>query len=214
MDGDELRERNARVGNTSAVVRVIANRRGVDLAAVTGTGPAGQITHADVQAASRGRPLAAARPSSGRFGQPRPEDVSSWAQGSDGQQRLAAARLRGGEPTLFGTGALPPFTRSGIPPEALLEVPWQARHPLAQAATAAEAYRIVEVFTLAPDSAEQLAEEQYGRHPANRDYVARVDRWLLNGSSEAEELARLSAASVARVTQEFRDLQARRGFTL
>jgi hypothetical protein len=169
----------------------------------------------DLRAAAsrRSAPVNALRASGGRFPAPRPEEVSGGAQGEAGAARLAAAHRRGGEPTLFSSGDLPPFTTSGIPVEALLEVPWQARHPLATAATAREAYEIVDFLALfsTPEAVQDVAAQKYGQHPRNREYALAVETWLLNGESQEQVLARMSAGVAADVQARFRDHHARRG---
>lgn len=87
-------------------------------------------------------------------------------------------------PTLFAAGDLPLFTASGIPPEALLEVPWQARHAMAAAPTAAEAYAIQSECRGADAAA--TAAMLYGNHPGNDDYRDRVDQWRIGAMSDEE----------------------------
>jgi len=84
-------------------------------------------------------------------------------------------------PTLFAAGDLPPFTASGIDPKVLLQVPWQARHPVAAAPTTASAYQLVQDYS-GPD-AEMAAAVDHSGHPANVDYEARVHSWLVEGMS-------------------------------
>lgn len=117
--------------------------------------------------------------------------VNGWAQ--------ATSR----PPALFGpSGDLPAFTASGIPPKALLDVPWQARHAMAAAPTAAEAYAISQECT-GTDAVE--AAKRYAGHDGNQDYADRVQRWQLESMPTSvlqnsiapgarEELARREAA--------------------
>lgn len=83
-------------------------------------------------------------------------------------------------PTQFAAGSLPAFTASGISPQMLLDVPWNARHALAAAPTQAEAYQIHSRCTTG-NSAEELTPEQcagdYDSHPGNVDYGNRVKAW-------------------------------------
>jgi hypothetical protein len=164
---------------------------------------------------SQPRAAVGASPSGGRFPHPRPDEVSTWAQGSDGSARVSAARARGGEPTLFTGGQLPPFTASGIPPEALLEVPWKARHALAAAPSTAAAYAFIDRFRLlSQEDAEVYAAAWHGNDSGNRQYAMAVETWLLDGLTSAEVLARLSAESAAEVQERFRSSQAQRGYTV
>lgn len=82
-------------------------------------------------------------------------------------------------PTLFPTGDLPPITASGMDPQVLLNLPWQARHPAAEAPTVQEAYRIVEDCGGGPDG-EVIAAMEHAAHPGNRAYQERVNQWLLS----------------------------------
>lgn len=176
-----LPERNQRVAATPQVRR-IANRYGVELAAVQGSGAGGRIRPEDVVGraeAMRPRPPASPpRGAVGRFGHPSATDVSALARTPS---CLAKARAAAPEPTLFGGGALdlPPFTASGIDPQALLQVPWQARHALASAGTPREAYAILNEFSgLGAEAAETVAVTAFGGHPGNAEYAQRVDQWV------------------------------------
>jgi hypothetical protein len=90
-------------------------------------------------------------------------------------------------PTLFHSGDLPPFTASGIDPKILLNVPWQARHPVAAAPTTAHAYALLDQYT-GPE-AEIAAALNFGGHPGNVAYKARVRNWLVESMSEDEQYA-------------------------
>jgi hypothetical protein len=61
-----------------------------------------------------------------------------------------------GFPTLFANGDLPEITASGIAPEKLRAVPWQARPAVARAASTAEAFSLLEKYA-GPDG-ETMAE--------------------------------------------------------
>lgn len=114
-----------------------------------------------------------------RFGDPTPADVSTRARDAG---MVAKARARAPQPTVFAGGPLPPFTASGIPPEALLSVPWKARHTLAAAPSAEVAYKIVADFAGLPaEDAEALAALYYSDHQGTRDFVRRVEDWLVDG---------------------------------
>ncbi|PZS15526.1 MAG: hypothetical protein DLM57_12475 [Pseudonocardiales bacterium] len=96
-------------------------------------------------------------------------------------------------PTLFAAGGdLPPFTASGIPVDTLRQVPWQARHALAAAPTMADAYQVLQDCTAGADgeSGEAIASVDYGDHPGNADYQARVVAWQQSGiTAEDDERA-------------------------
>jgi hypothetical protein len=114
-----------------------------------------------------------------QFGHPTPAEVS--ARGREAGV-VAKARARAPQPTLFGTGDLPPFLASGVDPRALLAVPWQARHTLAAAPSAEAAYKIVDDFAGLPaEVADANAALYYSDHPGTRDYIARVEEWLVDG---------------------------------
>jgi hypothetical protein len=124
-------------------------------------------------------------------------------------ERVAAPG--GSTPTLFASGDLPAFTASGIPPSALLEVPWQARHAMAAASTSAEAYAIQ--AECSGSDAEQTAQMLYGDHPGNGDYADRVERWRvqsmtdnqleIDGSGNARvEIERRAAAISTHISDE------------
>lgn len=93
-----------------------------------------------------------------------------------------AARAADPAPTLFATGDLPPFTASGIDPQVLLSVPWQARHAIASAPSQAEAYQMLQDYS-GPD-AEDAAALEHGGDWANEDYARRVREWEVAGLSE------------------------------
>jgi hypothetical protein len=111
----------------------------------------------------------------------------------------------GAAPSLFVAGDTPSFTASGIPPQAVLDVPWQARHAMAAAPTPAKAYEIANQCS-GPDAA-TTAEMYYGNDAGNQDYAYRVQQWqvaamsddqlynsTLPGSQVQDEMARREAA--------------------
>lgn len=70
---------------------------------------------------------------------------------------------------MFSSGALPPFTASGLDPQVLLRVPAAARTAMAAATTTAEAYAILTSFDgLTPGQAEQRAAEVAENHEYSR----------------------------------------------
>lgn len=87
-------------------------------------------------------------------------------------------------PTLFRSGDLPVYTASGIDPQALLGVPWMARHPIAAAKTLAEAQDLIE-FVSGPDGEDNARADGMGYHPGNRDYEVRVNYWLAEAGTHA-----------------------------
>jgi hypothetical protein len=95
----------------------------------------------------------------------------------------AAATREAQAPTLFESGDLPLFTTSGIDPQLLLRLPWQARHPAARAERV-DAQRIFEEYAPngTPDDAldkAALADMAFSDDPGNFDYAARVQRWAV-----------------------------------
>ena len=92
----------------------------------------------------------------------------------------------GGAPTLFASGDLPSFCASGLSPETLLQVPWEARHAMAAAPTQAEAYAILQACTGGDQgaSAEDIAFYDYSDHPGNADYAQRVRQWQLDAVTD------------------------------
>lgn len=96
-------------------------------------------------------------------------------------------------PTLFPTGDLPAFTASGVDPQALLQVPWQARHAVARAATTTEAYSLLNQYG-GPEG-ELLIGNDLARDPANQDYERRVGDWIGAAMTEDEVMASLGYAA-------------------
>jgi NAD(P)H-dependent flavin oxidoreductase YrpB (nitropropane dioxygenase family) len=83
-------------------------------------------------------------------------------------------------PTLFNGGDLPAETRSGLDPQKLLDVPWQARHAVASARTQAEAAELIEVAS-GPDADDKIRMFELDRHEGNKAYQARVNAWVTDG---------------------------------
>lgn len=138
----------------------------------------------------------------------------AWAHNPlvDQVRALAAARHDAAPsppaPTLFAAGDCPSFTARGIPANSVLTVPWQARHPLAAAPTAADAYAIVNECSGADGAA--VAAMLYADHDENVDYAGRVAAWqvasktddelfdsLLPGAREEQDRRLFSRAAVA-----------------
>lgn len=80
-------------------------------------------------------------------------------------------------PTVFNSGNLPPFTASGLPPEVLLELPWQVRHYAASAESKATVLDMVERFADHPQAVRGL-DDEYGSQGAD-DYLNRMKAWLI-----------------------------------
>lgn len=94
-------------------------------------------------------------------------------------ERFARAARTATRPTLVTAGDLPPFTASGLDPQLLLTVPWQARHAVASAPTTAAAYGIIaEDEGFSHSDAAPWAAVQHGGDPANAAYAQRIREWL------------------------------------
>jgi hypothetical protein len=107
----------------------------------------------------------------------------------------AADRFAGEPPTLFETGDVPPVTASGLDPRQLLAAPWYARHPLAAAATPAEAAEILDDV-----SGPGHLTAEYRAHVGNADYESRVREWAMRGvDADAAAADRDEAARALRV---------------
>jgi hypothetical protein len=116
----------------TATVVATAKRLGVDLDKVTGTGAGGRVTVQDVKNAAPRRPVLAA--GSSPAGLPHFAANPLLASYSQSHPSVVAQALTGGPaPTLFHAGDTPSFTASGNDPKALLNLPWEARHPAAKA---------------------------------------------------------------------------------
>ncbi|WP_369053901.1 E3 binding domain-containing protein [Kineococcus terrestris] len=171
----------------SPVVRRMASRLGVNLRNVTGTGVDGRIRTDDVRTAynqwQTARAIAASLAgTSGDAGRYPLNPAVDTLRSSD-PQRYHAALRRSSAPTLFAAGDLPPFTASGMDPNVLRQVPWQARHPVAAASSTAEAYALVQRFS-DPVSGETDAAMTYDTHPANVDYQRRVQTWVADSLTD------------------------------
>lgn len=109
------------------------------------------------------------------------------------------------EPTLFaGAGDLPTFTASGIPADALLQVPWDARHAMAAAPTTAEAYAIVQECA----SDEWLEMEP---HPGNVAYAKRVEQWVADSVTD-EEMERMFVNTLLPGGNTLGELESQQGY--
>lgn len=108
---------------------------------------------------------------------------ATQAAAGRGAAYRAAFSARPNVPTLFRDGDLPVRCASGIDPSALLRVPWFARHAVAEAATAAEAEELLQMYSGA-DGLEE-AQEQFD-HLGNVDYQSRMAGWLDSGEDAAQ----------------------------
>lgn len=82
-------------------------------------------------------------------------------------------------PTLFNSGDVPPLTASGLAPELLYDLPWQARHAVARADTAAAALELFERYVGDFDGAAM----DFGASQPVTDYVRRVQQWAADWAS-------------------------------
>jgi hypothetical protein len=180
--------------HATPLVRRTAERLGVDLTAVCGTGKGGRIRVQDVSAAAGRVQVATSTPAA------RPslviEQRSMWTRENrfvsidvfaanpvldDLRQvdpaRLAAAQERNGPPpTLFQTGDLPLATASGIDPQLLTGVPYVARHALMNA-SAADAVAILEQFGAATPDAWETALLAHCLDQGVLSYEHRLQAW-------------------------------------
>ena len=169
----------------TAQVKRLAAQHGVDLSTLAGTGVAGRIRPADVLAAA-GVPEAPPAPPAGQVtplarawstAGAKLYPVSPVAAELRARNQVLASRaaLSGTPaPTLFSTGDLPPFCASGIDPQALLQVPWQARPAVASAATHAEAYQLVQAYS-GPDAEDRAA---WDFREVEEGFRARYTAWI------------------------------------
>ena len=101
---------------------------------------------------------------------------------------VKAALADGPAPEMFSTGALPPFTASGIDPANLMLLPWACRHYAAVAEEPADVLQLIETSVGVPGASadcEGLAE-----------YMARVARWL-SGPVNASPFAQRTTDQIA-----------------
>jgi hypothetical protein len=186
---------------TPLVARMAAER-GIDLATVKGTGAGGRIRRADI-APETAAATSAAEATIAEIRQGGAAALAylsssavtarglSWAANPLVDKVRAEARAPGARPapttappSLFASGAAPAFCASGIPVDTLMQVPWEARHPLASAATTQEAYAILSECS-GPDG-DDAAHSLYELHPGNVAYAERVQAWQASNVTEAE----------------------------
>lgn len=183
------------------LVAKMAAQHGVNLSMLQGTGVGGRICKSDVLAAAGIAPTVddAVRVDVADLRRALNRGGHAVGQRRGGAYALnpaadkiraeaaldrAAPQPRTSPPTLFLAGDLPPWTASGIPPEALLDVPALARHSMAAVATAAEALAIRDQCS-GPD-AEETARIFYAQHPSNLDYQDRINQWRVESMSDAQ----------------------------
>ena len=91
---------------------------------------------------------------------------------------LARAYLaKGGAPTLFASGDLPPYTASGNPPSALLQLPTDLRHAAAKADQATWSRLFAEYGRNVPDGDVAMMFEPLADDEGNREYRNRFSAW-------------------------------------
>lgn len=134
-------------------------------------GPAGAV----------GRPVAAAAGDPPAPGGPALAEPDAYAANplvdeirSRNPALYAAALADGPPPQLFESGALPPFTASGVDPMLLARLPWQARLAAASAPDRGEVLEIIEETQGDPGGAAL----SFAHHPGVDAYAARVRAWL------------------------------------
>ncbi len=187
--GDELA--------ATPLVRRLAAEYGVNLATVQGTGVCGRLRPADVLAAAGASQTPPTSPTRTQLGAAKrfPADpVGAELRARNPELANRAARGDTPEPTLFSTGDLPPFCASGIDPQALLQVPWQARPAVASAPTQAKAYELVQTYS-GPD-AENLAAWDF--RDVEKNYRNRYNDWLADAMTMDEVYDAVTSANPAR----------------
>lgn len=154
---------------------------------VPGVGPAGSLPSANA-----GRQVSAAVDAIGRPGASRAHarnPLVDAARAAAPGMTVRAAAAATSTPTLFSTGDLPAFTASGIDPNLLLQVPWQARHAMAAATSTQAAYAILAECT-GPDGPD-AAELNYSGDDGNRQYAKRVEQWVGAAMTDEENYTSL-----------------------
>lgn len=194
------------------LVAKLAAENSIDLRAVAGTGIGGRIRKSDVLRAAGKLPAASVEPADEieRLAPGLRADLAAgvaaanyyrdrnaaargpeWARNPLVDQVRAQASAAGtpmptsNAPSLFPSGGdTPTFTASGIPPESVLHVPWQARHAMAAAPTAADAYAIATACS-GPDG-EVHAQMHHSNDDGNLDYQHRVQQWQVASLSDGQ----------------------------
>ncbi|GAB2661359.1 E3 binding domain-containing protein [Kribbella swartbergensis] len=193
------------MATASQHVQAEADRLGVALAQVRGTGAGGRISLADVRAAARpsARPVLAAATRRRPTSRMRPM-LSPWGGGSpveiddyDENPLVTLARaLDGGgygePPTFFASGNLPPVTASGWEPQNLAGVPWQIRHAAAATPSLPELFVLLE--TPVEDAAPMVGADDAVGNALGRgaygwqEYMTRVAAWRVALPPDRQEL--------------------------
>lgn len=211
------------VRSHSPAVRAQAERLGVDLDGLDGTGVGGRVRMADVLAAAKPQTPPPAHPATDKaakvraqqekdylalFGEPAPRMFEPARPSSAVRRRPVNVRsaftnsvevtidaagpnplledvaqshpcyplaIQEAEPpTVFNTGNLPPFLASGLPPETLLELPWEVRHYAAGTESRAEVLNMVEMY-----AADLTVLDDQHKTSGMHDYVRRMEAWLI-----------------------------------
>lgn len=125
---------------------------------------------------AQGRRVAAAAALPGQTGygaRPDPDSMDALLA------EAASTPPPGRQPTLFPEGDLPSFTASGIPPQVLNQVPWQARPAMARATTTAAAYQMLAKYTGETGASEAEYDAMPGGplHADVVEYSRAYERW-------------------------------------
>lgn len=97
-----------------------------------------------------------------------------------------AERSQQPPPRLFGVhGDRAAVTASGIDPRALDALPWNAQLAAAAEPDRAKAYEII-ASCADPETADLIADMEYRRHPAVRDYISDCERWAATADVAAD----------------------------
>jgi len=187
-----------------SLARAYADEYGVELSKLKPQGSSGQFDFDQIERAA-GLTIAPARPAvasnSGAAPVPRtgasPREVGERnplvaAAYRNNYRRAIAAEDVAPAPTLFAAGDLPDFTASGIHPEALLRVPWNARQALAAEPNQATVYEAIEQFNgVSAEDGELLAGALGLAGSSVARYQERVNSWLAAGMSDTEVMSSL-----------------------
>jgi hypothetical protein len=182
------------VRNYDVVSLVAAQRQGVDITSVTGSGPNGAVRIEDVRAAHARQPTQQAAATAVVVAQSTgPYAANPLVEKARAEQprHYEAAMGEGPKPTLFVAGDVPVYVASGADPSLLLKLPWQARHAAARA-SAAELAQMFETYG-GPDG-DLNAQLDLGGHAENAMYAQRVQNWLNGPMHDPSSMTPKSAA--------------------
>lgn len=132
--------------HVTPLVRQLAQRHGVDLAALAGTGVGGRITDNDVYAASaRLAPKRYGTQTAATSGDDGPPQAKLIPAGS-GYLKIAPSAAKVEAHRVQQLSAIPAFTASGLDPQALLSLPGPVRSAVAAAPTLAAASELAQRY--------------------------------------------------------------------